>query len=83
MTAYHVVKDAKQIEVRFPSGVKYVANIAGRDISNDLAILKLMEFQSNEGGFKINLNSSLAAGDRVHAIGFPLANTPEHRFGRC
>ena len=74
MTAYHVVEGASQIDVRFPSGAKHTAQIAARDIDNDLAILKLLEFKSNGDGFRMNLQSSLAAGDSVHALGFPLTN---------
>jgi S1-C subfamily serine protease len=74
MTAYHVVEGASQIDVRFPSGAKYKAEVAARDIGNDLAILKLVEFKATEDGFRMSVNTSLSAGDAVHALGFPLTN---------
>lgn len=74
VTAYHVIEGASQIAIRFPSGASYSARIAARDIKNDLAILKLLEFTPNEDGFRMDLKSSLSAGDLVHALGFPLTN---------
>ena len=72
LTAYHVVKSGSQIAVRFPSGTHYAAQIVGRDVNNDLAILKLSEFKPSDDGFRINSQLSLSAGDSIHALGFPL-----------
>jgi len=45
-----------------------------RDVNNDLAILKLLEFTASDDGFRMSLSAILNAGDLIHALGFPLSN---------
>jgi S1-C subfamily serine protease len=75
MTAYHVVREAKHIEVRFSSGDTYSAQMVASDMNNDLAVLKLVNYQVKDAGFTMNVNSSLSAGDLIHVLGFPLSST--------
>jgi hypothetical protein len=55
ITAHHVVGKAKSIGVRFPDGNIFPAEIVGRDVQNDIAILRLEFFTpSAERGFQLD-----------------------------
>jgi S1-C subfamily serine protease len=73
MTAYHVIEGGSQFAIRFPTGATYRARILARDVNNDLAILKLLDFAPGENGFRMSLSASLRPGDLIHALGFPLS----------
>jgi S1-C subfamily serine protease len=76
ITAHHVVGKAKSIGVRFPDGNIYPAEIVGRDVQNDIAILRLEFFTpSPERGFQLGSESDIAPGETVHALGYPLGET--------
>lgn len=77
-TNYHVIKDAKQIEVCFlTKGVKktYKANIVSSDKANDLAIIKIDDNEFKH--FKkipYTLKSRVSeVGSSVFALGYPMA----------
>lgn len=74
VTAWHIVKGSAQLAVRFPSGATYKARAVARDVNNDLAVLKLLEFGPSEEGFRMKQSASLNAGGVIHALGFPLSN---------
>jgi S1-C subfamily serine protease len=62
--------------VRFPDGNIYIAEIAGRDAQNDIAILRVEFFTpSTERGFQLDSDSDVAPGETVHALGYPLGET--------
>ena len=76
ITAHHVIGKASKIGVRFPDGNIYIAEIAGRDAQNDIAILRLEFFTpSPERGFQLDSDSDVAPGETVHALGYPLGET--------
>jgi hypothetical protein len=72
VTANHVLGKAGKISARFPDGTVYPAEPVARDARLDLAILKLQGFTPSGGrGLPID-RSPIAAGEMVHAIGYPL-----------
>lgn len=73
ITANHVLGKAAKVSVRFPDGTVYPAEPVARDARFDLAVLKLDGFTaSGERGLRIQRSPSVAAGETVHAIGYPL-----------
>lgn len=72
ITCNHVVEGASEITVHFASGSTYDARVLARDANNDIAVLKLVGFTPGEEGLRLSLQSTVAAGDAVHAIGYPL-----------
>lgn len=73
VTANHVLGKASKVSARFPDGTVYSAAPVARDARLDLAVLKLDGFTpSADRGLRIHRTSSVAAGETVHAIGYPL-----------
>ena len=70
-TNYHVVKGATEIKVYLPNGETYDAELVGRDIVTDLAILKVQA--KNLEHLPIGDSNKLRVGDWVIAIGNALA----------
>ncbi|PIR00341.1 MAG: hypothetical protein COV66_07620 [Nitrospinae bacterium CG11_big_fil_rev_8_21_14_0_20_45_15] len=75
LTNYHVVKDAKQIKVRFLNGENVLAKLVIKDEANDVAFIK-PEHSPNLPGANISLGNSSAMriGDKVFTIGFPISH---------
>ncbi len=77
-TNFHVVEDAKEIEISFNDGVKsraFSAELAVSDPTNDLAILKINSsdfYLSKNIPYSIKMRSS-DIGSEVFALGFPMA----------
>lgn len=71
ITNYHVVEDATEIEVDFPSGYKTRGSIIGKDIDSDLVVIKVDV--PSEYLFPLPLGNSddLRIGQTVVAIGNP------------
>jgi len=77
-TNYHVIQDAKEIEVEYVSNNQkktYKAIVVNKNISNDLAILKIEDpsyvaMKSIPYGFQ---TSSEDVGSEVFALGYPMA----------
>lgn len=77
-TNYHVIEDAKEIEIEFKKNDKYVrykAEIVIADKKTDLAILKVNDlkfnpFNSIPYNFKLSLSD---LGTEVFALGYPMA----------
>jgi S1-C subfamily serine protease len=69
LTNYHVIADARQVEVTLHNRKKYKATIVGTDRSHDLAILqiKALDLQPMTLGDSTNLQ----VGQKVYAIGNP------------
>ena len=69
LTNYHVVANARQVEVTFSNRKKYKAQVIGMDPSHDLAVLKI----SADGAPPAVLGDSkgLIVGQKVFAIGNP------------
>lgn len=79
VTNSHVVGDAKSVDVTSIDGNRYTANVTGRDPYSDLAILKVLNPNSNNtqksqfllDSLTLGNSSELEVGDPVIAIGNP------------
>ena len=69
LTNYHVIADARQVEVTLHNRKKYKANIVGTDRSHDLAVIQIKapDLQPMTLGDSANLQ----VGQKVYAIGNP------------
>jgi S1-C subfamily serine protease len=73
LTNYHVVKDARELNVTLADGMNFRGKIVGIDPENDLAIIKF-----NPGGLMLSTvlfgsSSGIRVGQKVLAIGNPFA----------
>ena len=74
VTNNHVVANARIVDITFIDGNRYTANVTGRDVYSDLAVLKIVEnFTPGELAPPLTLGNSseLKVGDQVVAIGNP------------
>jgi 2-alkenal reductase len=71
VTNYHVVEDATELEVDFPSGYKARGNVIGRDIDSDLAVIKVDIPEEYLFPLPIGNSDELQIGQTVIAIGNP------------
>jgi S1-C subfamily serine protease len=74
VTNNHVVANARIVDITFIDGNRYTANVTGRDVYSDLAVLKIVEnFTQAELAPPLTLGNSsqLRVGDQVVAIGNP------------
>ena len=74
VTNNHVVANARIVDITFIDGNRYTANVTGRDVYSDLAVLKIVEnFTEGELAPPLALGNSseLKVGDQVVAIGNP------------
>jgi S1-C subfamily serine protease len=74
VTNNHVVANARIVDITFIDGNRYTANVTGRDVYSDLAVLKIVEnFTQAELAPPLPLGNSseLKVGDQVVAIGNP------------
>lgn len=74
VTNNHVVANARIVDITFIDGNRYTANVTGRDVYSDLAVLKIVEnFTQGELASPLTLGNSseLKVGDQVVAIGNP------------
>ena len=70
VTNYHVVENAKSIDVITHAGEEYAAELVGYDATNDLAVLKVEA--ENLPAATLGSSDDLIIGDMVAAIGNPL-----------
>ncbi|MDW8033334.1 MAG: trypsin-like peptidase domain-containing protein [Nitrososphaerota archaeon] len=71
ITNYHVVNNARDINVRFRSGNAYPAELKGFDPYSDLAVLTVNAPTHEFKPLRITSSSTLKVGDPVVAIGNP------------
>ena len=76
ITNNHVIEDfTESISVISPDDKEYSAKIVSQDTNNDLAILKLDEYEPNVHKFRPNLiigdSTKAKIGDKVFTIGYP------------
>jgi len=71
VTNYHVVRDADDLEVDFPSGFKTRANVIGTDSDSDLAVLALEKLPDDLVVLQRGESRQLRVGETVVAIGNP------------
>jgi S1-C subfamily serine protease len=71
LTNYHVIENAREVMVTLYDGQTYDAQLVGRDVSNDVAVIKIDAPESDL--FPVNFGDSggLRVGQRVFAIGNP------------
>lgn len=71
LTNFHVVENAKRLEVTLFDGTKWDATLVGSDISNDLAVIKIKAPQEKLRPIPFGDSSALKVGQKVLAIGNP------------
>ena len=71
ITNFHVIKDARSIEVTLPDGAKLKAEVLGVDPDNDLAVLKIDPAGLTLTSVPFGDSSQLIVGQKVLAIGNP------------
>jgi S1-C subfamily serine protease len=69
LTNYHVIADARQVEVTLHDRKKYKATIVGTDKSHDLAIVQIKA--PNLQPMTLGDSTNLQVGQKVYAIGNP------------
>jgi len=71
VTNYHVVRDATELEVDFPSGFKTRATILGTDLDSDIAVLLVDAPQEELIPLPMGDSETVKVGQVVVAIGNP------------
>jgi S1-C subfamily serine protease len=71
LTNFHVIDDARTIEVTLFDGKSYDARVVGQDESNDIAVLKIDAPPDSLVPVEFGDSSNLRVGQRVFAIGNP------------
>jgi S1-C subfamily serine protease len=71
VTNAHVVENAQQIEVDFPSGVKVYGKVLGSDADADLAVIKVDVPADQLTVVELGDSDAVQVGQRVVAIGNP------------
>ncbi|MBI3161745.1 MAG: trypsin-like peptidase domain-containing protein, partial [Chloroflexi bacterium] len=71
LTNYHVIEDAKTVEVRFTSGFMAYGTVIGTDLDSDIAIIKVDAPASELHPLPLGDSDSLKVGQTVIAIGNP------------
>ncbi|HEY4429102.1 MAG TPA: trypsin-like peptidase domain-containing protein [Solirubrobacteraceae bacterium] len=71
LTNYHVVENAVKVTVSFEKGKSVEAQIAGKDPSNDLAVLRIRPDGLTLHPLTLGDSSGAQVGDPVYAIGNP------------
>ncbi len=71
ITNYHVVEDATELEVDFPSGYKARGTVIGSDIDSDLAVIKVDVPEEFLLPLALGNSDDLRIGQTVVAIGNP------------
>ena len=71
ITNYHVVENAQQLELAFPSGFKVRGNVIGTDLDSDLAVIKIEAPPEELHPLPLGDSDQLKVGQTVVAIGNP------------
>ncbi|MHB8897625.1 MAG: S1C family serine protease, partial [Thermoguttaceae bacterium] len=71
LTNYHVIEDARQIQVTLFDGVSYEAEVLGIDRNTDVAVLQIAAPAESLYPAVFGDSSRLFVGQRVYAIGNP------------
>lgn len=69
LTNYHVIQDARRVEVTLSNRKKYTAAIVGVDPTNDLAVIRITARELHAA--TLGDSKGLQVGQRVYAIGNP------------
>ena len=71
LTNYHVVENASQIEVVFPSGFRAKGDLIGTDLDSDIAVVEVIIPDANLKPLSLGSSSEVKVGQYVVAIGNP------------
>ena len=71
ITNYHVVENASQIEVVFPSGFRAKGELIGTDLDSDIAVVKVIFPNASFKPLALGSSSEVKVGQYVVAIGNP------------
>ncbi len=71
LTNYHVIAEATDLAVAFPSGFKTRAEVIGSDTDTDLAVLELQDLPDSLVVLNLGSSQELKVGQTVIAIGNP------------
>jgi S1-C subfamily serine protease len=71
LTNYHVVEDAREIEVTLFDGKSYEGRLVGRDPSSDVAVLRIDAPPESLFPIRFGDSNRLKVGQRVFALGNP------------
>ncbi len=72
VTNNHVIESASKLTVTLYDGTEYPASVVGRDLNNDLAVLKITPEEGKKLNFiKFGNSDDLQVGQMVYAIGNP------------
>lgn len=72
LTNYHVVRDRKELTLRFPSGEEYRGRVVAQDRGNDLALVEAQGLTPSPRGVVVAINTAIKMGEPIHALGYPL-----------
>ena len=72
VTNYHVVNEAKEVEIAFSDGHVTTGKVLKRDKQNDLAIISLDDIVQKPNGFQIFPSHKVRSGQEVFVIGYPM-----------
>jgi S1-C subfamily serine protease len=72
ITNYHVVAEARSIRVSFSNSESMKARVVGKDLSTDIALLKVQASSRALQPLEFGNSDTLQVGDQVAAIGNPL-----------
>jgi serine protease Do len=75
LTNYHVVAGAKQVEVQFKDGSKYLSKDIHGDRKTDLAIVRIDVKDKSLPYLELGDSEAMEIGDRVLAVGAPFGLT--------
>jgi S1-C subfamily serine protease len=71
VTNYHVIENARDLEVAFPSGIKVRGSVIGNDLDSDLAVIKVDAPEDALFPLPLSNSDQLKVGQTVVAIGNP------------
>ena len=71
LTNYHVIENAKEIQVALFDGKSYEGRLVGKDASSDIAVLKIDAPPESLIPVRLGESATLRVGQRVFAIGNP------------
>lgn len=74
VTNYHVIADAKKVEVTFQNDYTVLAKVLGKDEANDVAILSAEGLEKRVIPLDLGTTNNIKEGEKVYTIGFPLSN---------
>jgi S1-C subfamily serine protease len=71
LTNFHVIQDARELDVTLANGKKYEAKVLGGDPDNDLAVIKIDAPAAELTPVQLGNSDELFVGQKVLAIGNP------------